>query len=93
MSDDRSPDQIAADDALTAAVEAINAAYYPDDDPRILTDYLVVYVQQSFDEDGNATVAIGAHPRDGDLPLYRQIGMLDHTLTRARHRVADSEAL
>jgi hypothetical protein len=93
MNDGRTPDQVSTDDALTAAIEAHNRAYYPDQPAALLTDYMVVFVDQSFDEDGDTTTGIGTAPRDGDLPLYRQIGMLEHALTRARQRICEGQSL
>lgn len=88
MSDTRSPEQKSADEALTAAVETVNRAYYGEGG-RLLTDYVVVFAEQSWDEDGDSVTAVGVNPRDGDLPIYKTIGLLDYALTRARQRLSE----
>lgn len=91
MSDSRSAEQRAADDALTAAIEQVNRAYYGDSD-RLLTDYVVIFAEQSWDDDGDSITAVGTNPRDGDMAIYKTIGLLDYGLTRARQRLVQDVA-
>ena len=85
----RTPEQRAADDALTAAVEQMIAAYGNNpESPTVLTDYLVLVGMQGFDRDGDSETWVMSHPRDGNLPLYRQLGLLDYVHTRDRALVA-----
>lgn len=67
----RTADQVAADDALTAAIEQAIAAYYPSEQAYVLSEYVVVTCQQTFDEDGDGITAIGTVYRDSDVPLHR----------------------
>jgi hypothetical protein len=88
VSESRTIEQREADAALTAAVEAVNRAYYGEDG-RLLTDYIVVFAEQSWDNEGEQVTAVGVSPRDGDMPIYRTLGLLDYALTRARQRLAE----
>lgn len=88
MSDSRTDEQQAADADLTTAIEAVNRAYFGDE-ARLLTDYVVVFAEQSWDDDGDQITAVGVNPRDGDLPIYRTLGLLDYAQARARQRLAE----
>lgn len=81
----RTAEQKAADDALTAAIEQVRAAYCDDEpDGAVLTDYVVVQVWQGWDADGDGYTITASHPRDQDVPLYRLLGLLEYA--RARYR-------
>ena len=86
---DRTPEQIAADDALTAAIEQVWTAYYPDDDKGILLEYVVLARSRQFDDDGDALTSHAMMPRDGDVPIDLLLGMTEHTSTRLRKRIAE----
>jgi hypothetical protein len=80
----RSDEQKAADEALTAAIQQVRTAYYPDEgDPGILTDYYVMSAWQGWSEEGEGFTSMMSTPRDGDLPLYRILGLLDYGLAAA----------
>ncbi|MDG4832427.1 hypothetical protein O7627_24410 [Solwaraspora sp. WMMD1047] len=87
MTDSRTPEQRAADDALTAAIQQTLDAY-AGSGPWLLTEYVVVTAQQGYDEDGDGITAVGQLYRDGDVPLHRALGLLDHAVTRMRARIA-----
>ncbi|SLG33875.1 Uncharacterised protein [Mycobacteroides abscessus subsp. abscessus] len=48
----RTPDQVAADDALTEAIDTVWRIYSEDDDPGLLLDYVVVATRRGIDDDG-----------------------------------------
>lgn len=79
----RTAEQIAADDALTVAIQRATDAYFGAA-PRLLTDYVVLTAEQGIDEEGDGETAIGWLIRDNEVPHYRIIGLLDMALTRHR---------
>lgn len=86
----RTPEQVAADDALTAAIEQALQAY-GDDQAYVLTEYVVVTSQQRFDEDGDSVTAVGIVFRDGDVPTHRSLGLCEYATTRLRHWISRDE--
>ncbi|MGB7237125.1 MAG: hypothetical protein WBD41_14215 [Rhodococcus sp. (in: high G+C Gram-positive bacteria)] len=84
----RTAEQVAADDALTAAVHATLIAYHGPD-PGVLTDYLVVGLRRDWDEDGDPITANYSIPRDGDVPLSHLLGLVEWASTRFRARIAE----
>ncbi|NBE80326.1 hypothetical protein [Micromonospora rubida] len=86
----RTPEQVAADDTLTAAIEQTLAAY-SDGQPYVLTEYVVVTAQHSFADDGDSLTAIGCLSRDSDVPLHRMLGLVEYASTRLRKRATDDE--
>ncbi len=87
----RTAEQIAADDALTTAIEQTIAAYYPSNDAYVLSEYLVVTCQQRFDEDGDGITAVGTISRDGNVPAHRLLGLLDYATTRMRKAISEDD--
>ena len=87
----RTTDQRAADEALTAAVEAVWDAYADDPDRGVLTDYTVVGTCAGFDEDGDRWTLVGAFTRDNNVPVHVQIGLLEYRLTRLRDAVNEPD--
>jgi len=73
----RTPEQVAADDALTVAVQtaAIQYGFAPD---AIVTDYIVVLSAQTWDTAGDTTSDEGVLLRDGYMPDYRARGLAQH---------------
>lgn len=87
----RTTEQVAADDALTASIEAGIAAYYGVEQPFILSEYIVVLCQQTFDDEGDGLTAIGTLYRDGDVPPHRALGLLDYASTRLKRAICDDD--
>jgi hypothetical protein len=87
----RTPEQVAADDALTAAVEAVQFAYLKDgeDVGGVLTEYLVIATRRNWDEDGNGWTTTSSRVRDGEMPLDRQLGLVEYAAVRIRKRIAE----
>jgi len=84
----RTAGQKAADEALTAAIEQVRAAYYPGDiGQSALADYLVVWSEMHFTDDGDRAVAVGIHARDSDLPPHQQLGLVAYADTRIRDTI------
>jgi hypothetical protein len=75
----RTPEQVQADAALTAAVQAAAVLYgwAPD---AVVTDYLVVLSAITYDETGEWSTDEGVMMRDGHLPEYRALGLAEYAV-------------
>ncbi|WP_280195833.1 hypothetical protein [Nocardia farcinica] len=78
----RTPDQIAADDALTEAIDTVWRIYSEDDDPGLLLDYVVVATRRGIDDDGDTWTSV---------PTHVQMGLLQHRLTRLKQSLAEND--
>jgi hypothetical protein len=74
MPSDRTPEQIAADDALTEAIRRVAEAY-PETPEGILTGYLIYTVHQNFLSDGNGTTRVDYITKDNEMPWHHIIGL------------------
>lgn len=83
VADTRTDEQRAADEALTAAIARSMQAYEWTD--GLLTDYVIVTVQQSFTDDGDMGTSTGLLYRDNGLPYYRILGLLQVARLQAEH--------
>lgn len=86
----RTPEQVAADEALTAAVEQAMRAY-GDGEPRVLSEYLVIGALQQWDNDGDMLTAVGVLHRDSDVPTHRALGLVEYAAVRLRRLAADAD--
>ncbi|MFC4128905.1 hypothetical protein [Nocardia rhizosphaerae] len=93
----RTPEQREADDALTTAIETVWDAYLElddDNDPGLLTDYMVIAVRRGYAEDGDPWAQVWRFTRDDSVPEHIQLGLLEQTrtwLTRPDFVVVDDE--
>jgi hypothetical protein len=88
----RTPEQIAADNDLTDAIERVRLAYADPTDPSFLmTDYMVLFAAQRFDENGEGWTMVGHVYRDSDVPAYRLLGLVDFAQIRLRRLIAEDE--
>lgn len=87
----RTPEERNADEALTTEVDRVVRTYSPELDLGILTDYVVIAAFQGFDADGEDETYVTLHPRDGNLPIYRIMGLLDYSQAHERGIVAAAE--
>lgn len=85
MTDPRSLEQRAADDALRQAIQDTLAAYGWGE--GILTDWIVVTASQRFDDDGHAVTSVAKLVDEDIVPHYRLMGLLDQALTELRAEV------
>lgn len=83
----RTPEQVAADEALTAAIEAVQMAYHGEPE-GVLTTYVVVAKRRWWDEEGDSMTAVYIDVRDGDMPPDEQLGLVEYAAARIRRRVA-----
>lgn len=89
MADDRTAGQREADEALSAAIERVILEYYPEmTSPRMIGDYMVIG-EISEIEDGDSLVF--SHPRNGQFPFYRQMGLIDYVHARHKAQVGEIE--
>lgn len=79
----RTPEQIAADDNLTAAIEAQQRAYH-DDNEGVLTEYVIVSERTYWDSDGDRLTATYISVRDNGTSLSQQLGLLEFAAFRIR---------
>ena len=79
----RTPEQIAADDNLTAAIEAQQRAYH-DDNEGVLTEYVIVSERTYWDGDGDRLTATYISVRDNGTSLSQQLGLLEFAASRIR---------
>lgn len=87
MAEERTAEQIAADDGLTTAIEELVRAYYPDVQMNLLTDYMVLGALSGVEGDS----LIFSHPRDGELPMYRQVGLVEYVQIRHRGHIMEPD--
>lgn len=85
----RTPEQVAADNALTAAIERVTEHVDDDTDGWVMTEYVVVAAQHRFDDDGSTVTGLVILSRDGDVAPHRSLGLLDYAATRIRRTVTD----
>ncbi len=71
----RTSEQIAADDALTVAIERVIAAYSLNDG-GVLSDYVVIYGMSRLDEAGERESKVGGVLRDNYCPTWVIRGLL-----------------
>jgi hypothetical protein len=82
----RTPEQLAADAALTAAIQAVDVAYGGDPGDT-LGDYLVITAWHRDRGPGETETAVMYASRDGAVPIYRLEGLIA-TLQRQWQAVA-----
>ncbi|MBW0275011.1 hypothetical protein ATM97_27810 [Nocardia sp. MH4] len=83
----RTPEQVAADDALTTAIDAVHRAY-DEDTEGVLTGYVLVAKRHFWDSDGDSLTAV--HMTTGsDTAISDQLGMLEYASTLCRKRIAE----
>lgn len=88
----RTPEQVAADEQLTEAIEALRKAYPdPDDDGRIvLTEWVVLARFRSWDADGDSITTNTAWMRDDSVPNDLVMGMLMDALEVTKYRAVQA---
>jgi hypothetical protein len=84
----RTPEQVAADDALAEAIQRCRDAYIPAEEQGVLTEWMVLYASRHFsddsDDDGTAVGRLVCTPAP---PLHHQLGMLNYVAAEYRHRI------
>lgn len=73
----RTPEQIAADDGLTAAIEATARAYNVVSDGDMIGDYVVVAATQELESDGDIKHSYVHLLRDGSIAGTVAVGLLE----------------
>lgn len=84
----RTAEQVAADDALTTAIEQVHTAYN-DDVEGVLTKYVVLAQRQWWDEDGDSVTASYSSPREDTVPISDLLGMVEYASTCYRKTIAE----
>lgn len=87
----RSAEQLAADEALADAIMGVLRAYDVHDQSMVLTDFVVAYALQGWDADGDSKTICGQLVRDGSVPDYRVLGLLETTAAAIRHEAVWSD--
>jgi len=83
------PEQIAADDALAAAIEAVHQAYYPGDVRGVLTKFVVLAQRQWWNDSDEPVTANWASPRGDTVPISDLLGLCEYASTRYRKIIAE----
>lgn len=52
-----------------------------DEEPGVVTDWIVIAAQQRVDDDGNTITSIGTLLSVDNMPFYRILGLLAHATT------------
>lgn len=90
--DDRTPEQKAADDGLTAAVEEAARAYGYVEPGGITVQYMVLLEQRIWRDDGTENTGVVTIYKDGTMPWVSILGLLRAvTLRSEREYSADRE--
>lgn len=89
----RTPEQIVADDNLTAAIEQVHQAYAEPDEPvqGVLTKYVVLAQRQYWDDNGDSCTMSYSSPREDVVPLSNLLGMVEYASTMYRKAIASDE--
>lgn len=68
--DERTPAQVAADDALTRAIDEVCRAYSPTqfEDPSVTAEYIVVAAHVNYPNEGHESVGVSMIMRDSWVP-------------------------
>jgi hypothetical protein len=73
----RTPEQRAADDALTEAIDRVaKIDFPPDGDPGLLVDFVVVAQYTMVADDGDGVDAYYLQFPNGSMPDHRALGLL-----------------
>lgn len=83
----RTPEQVAADNALTDAIEAVERAYHGESE-GVLTTYVVIAKRKFWDEDGTGVTAITSASKDSDVSLDELLGLVEYAAARYRLEIA-----
>lgn len=89
MAELRTAEQVAADEALRAAVEQMRAAYGGELETYHLTEFVVMYACRGWTDDGDDSTAVGRLVINPAPSLHAQMGLLDYGLTKLRHAVVE----
>lgn len=74
----RTPEQVAADEALTAAITRVFDAYGDDGHAYVMSEYLVIASHHRYADDGEPMSGVSIMFRDGDVPYHRALGLLTY---------------
>jgi hypothetical protein len=85
----RTEEQIAADERLTAAIEAVQNAYY--DVEGVLTKYVVLAQRSYWDDDGDNVTAHYRLTMNNEVPIADLLGMTEYASTRLRHEIVSED--
>lgn len=84
----RTPEQVAADDRLTAAIEARQRVYMQEPLSGVLTAYVVVAKRKWWDEDGQPIAEMSTIGKDREVSLDELLGMVEYAAARLRKVIA-----
>lgn len=88
----RTPEQVAADEQLTAAVEALRKAYPDPADigQEVLTEWVLLIRLRSWDADGDAITTNAFFCRDNSVSNDLVMGMLGDALEVCKYRAVQA---
>lgn len=81
----KDPELAAAEEALTAAIQALLAVVDGENAGKwSLGEYVLVTAQYAYDGEGDLLTSTGLFSRDGQVPLHRALGLVDNARTRLK---------
>jgi len=81
---ERTEEQQAADEQLNAAVEAVVAAYFPLEGIRVIEEFVIVVAATEMEGEQAQGGTLELF-RDGSIPSWKAVGLLDSALARLRN--------
>jgi hypothetical protein len=88
---ERTPEQVAADEALTHAIERTMAAYHFG--AGMVTDYVVALSAQRLTDDGGTLTTYGSLYRDSGMSSHVILGLLRCATLQAEHAFNEDDDL
>ena len=75
----RTPEQVAADDALRAAIQGVIEAYnfIGTSSPVILTEYVVITCHRGFEDNGDGNARYNWTVQDEGMPWHHIFGLVE----------------
>lgn len=92
MADSRTPEQRAADEALTAAVQTALSAYEMVDEATVNVRYMVLVEQRVWSEDGYDGSGVSILFQEGSMPWPAIIGLLRAATLQQEHNYMSKES-
>lgn len=87
----RTPDQVAADEKLRAAVEEHRRFWHGQQgaDESVLTEFVVVGALMRFNDDGVPAFEVFTEHTEDAMPAYRIVGMLDDAIDHVKRQARE----
>ena len=92
VNETRTEEQIAADNNLTDAITKCLQAYSDGDYDFVLSDYAILMTASRINDDNEVETSYPTLLRDGDLPWYKVIGLIEmHRALAKAHMIMGND--